>query len=54
MFAEPVEYDVDILRDVIKGLGNNQDTLIEILASRTGPLVLAIKNFNKTKFNKDL
>ncbi len=54
LFTEPVEYDADTLRNAMSGLGTNEDTLIEILSSRTGPQVLEIKNCYKTKYNRDL
>ena len=34
LFTNPVEFDADSLRDAMKGAGTNEDTLIEIIASR--------------------
>jgi hypothetical protein len=54
LFTEPIEYDADTLRAGMKGLGTNEDTLIEIISSRSGPQINAIKNCYKTKYNRDL
>jgi hypothetical protein len=35
LFTEPIEYDCDSLRSAMSGLGTNEDTLIEIIASRS-------------------
>ena len=34
LFTNPVEYDADALREAMHGAGTNEDTLIEIIASR--------------------
>ena len=54
LFKDPVEYDVDALREGMKGLGTNEDTLIEIIASRSPQQLLGIKNLYKQKYNRDL
>jgi hypothetical protein len=54
LFTEPTEYDADTLRASMKGLGTNEDTLIEIISSRSGQQINAIKNLYKTKYNRDL
>ena len=54
LFAEPIEYDVDELRAAMKGLGTNEDTLIEILASRPPHVFMAIKNKYQEKYKRDL
>ena len=54
LFAEPIEYDVDELRAAMKGLGTNEDTLIEIIASRPPNVLMAIKNKYQEKYNRDL
>ena len=54
LFTEPIEYDADQLRDAMKGLGTNEDTLIEIIASRNPMQLAAIKNKYKEKYNRDL
>ena len=42
LFTEPIEYDADQLREGMKGLGTNEDTLIEIIASRSPSQLRAI------------
>lgn len=54
LFTEPIEYDCDELRKAMKGLGTNEDTLIEILASRPAPVLKQIIAKFKEKFNRDL
>ena len=34
LFKDPIEYDVDQLKKAMKGAGTDEDTLMEILASR--------------------
>ena len=54
LFTEPIEYDADQLRDAMKGAGTNEDTLIEIIASRTPQQLAAIKAKFKEKYKRDL
>ena len=54
LFAEPIEYDVDQLREGMKGLGTNEDTLIEIIASRSPAQLRAIAAKYKEKYKRDL
>ena len=54
LFTEPIEYDADQLREAMKGLGTNEDTLIEIIASRSAAQLAAIKAKFKEKYNRDL
>jgi len=54
LFTDPIEYDVDSLYNAMKGLGTNEDTLIEILASRPGWYINKIKSKYKEKYKKDL
>ena len=54
LFTEPIEYDADTLREAMKGAGTNEDTLIEILASRSGQQINAIKACYNKKYNRDL
>jgi len=54
LFTEPIEYDCDELRAAMKGLGTNEDTLIEIIASRPPHVLKAIIEKYKQKFNRDL
>ena len=54
LFTEPIEYDADELRKAMKGAGTNEDTLIEIIASRP-PHILKqiIAKFNE-KYKRNL
>ena len=54
LFTEPIEYDADQLREGMKGLGTNEDTLIEIIASRSPSQLKAIAAKYKEKYNRDL
>ena len=54
LFTEPIEYDVDQLREGMKGLGTNEDTLIEIIASRSPAQLRAISAKYKEKYKRDL
>ena len=54
LFTEPIEYDADQLRAAMKGAGTNEDTLIEIIASRTPQQLMAVKAKYKEKYNRDL
>lgn len=48
------DYDATCIHNAVKGLGTNDDTLIEILASRTNEEILEIKAAYKRLFKKDL
>ena len=54
LFTEPVEYDADQLREAMKGAGTNEDTLIEILASRHPNHLQLVKQKYKEKYKRDL
>ena len=54
LFTEPIEYDVDQLREGMKGLGTNEDTLIEIIASRSPAQLRAIKAKYQEKYKRNL
>ena len=54
LFTEPIEYDADQLREGMKGLGTNEDTLIEIIASRSPAQLELIKRKYKEKYSRDL
>jgi annexin A7/11 len=54
LFTDPIEYDADELRGAMKGMGTNEDTLIEIIASRPPHMLKAIITRYKEKFNRDL
>ena len=54
LFTDPLEYDADELRKAMKGLGTNEDTLIEIICSRPAPILSQIKAKFNQKFKRDL
>ena len=54
LFTDPIEYDADELRKAMKGLGTNEDTLIEIICSRPAPILSQIKAKFNQKFKRDL
>ena len=54
LFTDPIEYDADELRGAMKGMGTNEDTLIEIIASRPPHVLKAVIAKFKEKFNRDL
>ena len=54
LFTDPIEYDADELRKAMKGLGTNEDTLIEIIASRPPEILRQIKEKFNQKFKRDL
>ena len=54
LFTDPVEYDADTLRESMKGIGTNEDTLIEILTSRSPQQIRAIKDCYQKKYSRDL
>ena len=54
LFEPLIEYDVDQLNKAIKGIGTNEDTLIEIIASRDESRLNQIKLKYKEKYEKDL
>ena len=54
LFTEPIEYDCDQLYEAMEGAGTNEDTLIEIIASRAPTQLIAIKRKFKEKYKKDL
>ena len=54
LFEAPVDYDVSELKRAMKGAGTDEDTLIEIIASRPNWLLKQIKETYKKKYGKDL
>ena len=54
LFTEPIEFDADELRKAMKGMGTNEDTLIEIIASRPPHVLRAIIQKYKEKYNRNL
>ena len=54
LFETPVDYDVQQLHKAMKGLGTDEDTLIEILASRPNWLLKQVKARYAEVYKKDL
>ena len=54
LFSDPVEYDADSLRGAMKGIGTTEDTLIEIISSRSPQQLMAIKNCYQQKYGRNL
>ncbi|XP_033828729.1 annexin A1a isoform X1 [Periophthalmus magnuspinnatus] len=54
LLKTPSQYDAELLKQAMKGLGTDEDTLVEILASRTNNEILAVKAAYKTEYKKDL
>ena len=54
LYTDPIEYDADELRAAMKGLGTNEDTLIEIIASRPPHVLKAIIDKYQQKHNRNL
>ena len=54
LFTDPIEFDADSLRGALKGAGTNEDTLIEIIASRNNAQLAAIKQCYNAKYKRDL
>ena len=54
LFTDPIEFDADSLRDALHGAGTDEDTLIEIIASRNNQQLFAIKQCYNKKYKRDL
>ena len=54
LFLDPVEYDAQSLKNAMKGAGTDEDTLIEIIASRPPPILQAISATYEKLYNKKL
>ena len=54
LFKDPIEYDVDQLKNAMKGAGTDEDSLIEIICSRPNSYMKKIKEKYKEKIGKDL
>lgn len=54
MFMTPLDYDCYELYYAMKGMGTNEDTLIEILGTRSNKQIEAMKKRFKEMYNKDL
>ncbi|XP_043096754.1 annexin A1a [Puntigrus tetrazona] len=54
LLMTPAQYDSFLLKGAMKGLGTDEDTLVEILASRTNKEIQDIKQVYKQDYKKDL
>ena len=54
LFYDPVEYDCYLLRKAMKGLGTDEDTLIEIIATRPNWMIKAINKKYQEMYKKNL
>jgi len=54
LFTDPCEFDADELRKAMSGAGTNEDTLIEIIASRNNMQLAAIRQCYNAKYKRDL
>jgi len=54
MYLSPVEYDVTELRKAMEGMGTDEDTVSEIIGSRSNYRLEEIKGLYKLKYNEDL
>ncbi|XP_003445574.1 annexin A1a [Oreochromis niloticus] len=54
LLKTPAQYDAQQLKQAMKGLGTDEDTLIEILASRTNRQIVDLKKVYKEEYKKEL
>ena len=54
LFTDPIEYDCDSLKRAMKGMGTDEDSLIEILVSRPVSVLEQIKKKYKEKYKNEL
>lgn len=54
LFYDPVEYDCYQLRKAMKGLGTDEDTLIEIIATRPNWMIKAINKKYQEMYKRNL
>ncbi|KAM8760833.1 annexin A1a [Acanthopagrus schlegelii] len=54
LLKTPAQYDAQLLKQAMKGLGTDEDTLIEIMASRNNREIVEIKKVYKEEYKKDL
>ncbi|XP_028270747.1 annexin A1a [Parambassis ranga] len=54
LLKTPAQYDAQQLKLAMKGLGTDEDTLIEIMASRNNRQIMDIKKTYKEEYKKDL
>jgi len=54
LIQEPAEYDAMLVRDAVKGLGTNDDQLVEAVCTRTNAQLKAMKAAYTRLYGKDL
>ena len=54
LYTDKYEYDAQQIYTAVKGLGTDEDTLIEIIGTRPGWMIKKIKKAYKNLYNKDL
>ena len=54
LYKDPVEYDIDLLYKAMKGIGTNDEILIEVISFRPYSRLNKIKQKFKEKYGKDL
>ena len=54
LYTDRYEYDAEQLKKATKGLGTDEDTLIEILGTRPNWMLKKVKDVYKKKFNEEL
>ena len=54
LFTDPIEYDCDQLKKAMKGAGTNEDTLIEIIATRPNWYLQQLHKKYREMYNKEL
>ena len=54
LYKDPVEYDTDLLYKAMKGIGTNDDILIEVISFRNFSRLQKIKQKFQEKYGKDL
>ncbi|XP_074526172.1 annexin A1a [Halichoeres trimaculatus] len=54
LLKTPAQYDAWLLKEAMRGLGTHEDTLIEVLASRSNRQILDMKKAYKEDYKKDI
>ena len=54
LYKDPVEFDIDLLYKAMKGIGTNDDILIEVISFRNFSRLQKIKQKFQEKYGKDL
>ena len=54
IYKDPIEYNVDLLYKAMKGIGTNDDVLIEVISFNSFSRLKKIKQKFQEKYNKDL